>query len=94
MVNLKRHLENKMVTQQTIIQSLLVKKLVMQFYNLKKQKINWCLIYIDPIKKCQNEDYRSNGSILSSTRNMDTFARLGGATELRNIYYFDITYII
>ncbi|VVC44269.1 Calponin homology domain [Cinara cedri] len=36
----------------------------------------------DPIKKCQNEDYRSNGSILSSTRNMDTFARLGGATEI------------
>ncbi|XP_025418913.1 cytospin-A isoform X2 [Sipha flava] len=31
----------------------------------------------DPIKKCQNEDYRSNGSILSSSRNIDTFARLG-----------------
>lgn len=41
-------------------------------------------MYLDPIKKCQNEDYRSNGSLLSSTRNMDTFARLGGATEIRN----------
>ncbi|XP_050420492.1 cytospin-A [Adelges cooleyi] len=37
----------------------------------------------DPIKKCQNEDYnRPNGSILSSSRNMDTFARLGGTTEI------------
>ncbi|XP_022178557.1 cytospin-A-like isoform X2 [Myzus persicae] len=35
----------------------------------------------DPIKKCQNDDYRSNGSILSSSRNIDTFARLGGTIE-------------
>lgn len=41
-------------------------------------------MYIDPIKKCQNEDYRSNGSILSSSRNIDTFARLGGTIETRN----------
>lgn len=40
---------------------------------------------IDPIKKCQNEDYRSSGSILSSSRNMDTFARLGGATDIRKV---------
>lgn len=44
-------------------------------------------MFIDPIKKCQNEDYRSNGSILSSSRNIDTFARLGGATEIRNILF-------
>ncbi|KAL4121264.1 hypothetical protein QTP88_013811 [Uroleucon formosanum] len=35
----------------------------------------------DPIKKYQNDDYRSNGSILSSSRNIDTFARLGGTIE-------------
>lgn len=41
-------------------------------------------MYLDPIKKCQNDDYRSNGSILSSSRNIDTFARLGGTIETRN----------
>lgn len=54
---------------------------------LEKTKINWCLMYLDPIKKCQNEDYRSNGSLLSSTRNMDTFARLGGTTDIRNLLF-------
>lgn len=51
-------------------------------------------MFTDPIKKCQNEDYRSSGSLISSSRNIDTFARLGGTTEIRNTQLKIIIFIL